>query len=266
MITFAAMAALKQKIVETELCAYSVEACRIAAACGVLRAELCASPWEGGTTPSAAAIELAREVGGLRLHVMIRPRGGDFLYSEEEFRQMLREVRFARRCGADGVVAGVLTAGGDVDVVRTRRLVEEAEGMDVTFHRAFDMTRDILRALDDIAEAGCSRILTSGGCNTAAEGAAMLRELVLRAGGRLTIMAGSGIRPGNVAEIVSTGVGAVHFSARALHGSGMAYRKESISMGGSGSVPEYGYYEADPETVRAIVRSAGGLNGHTYIK
>lgn len=258
MITFAAMAALKQKIVETELCAYSVEACRIAAANGVLRAELCASPWEGGTTPSAAAVEMAREIEGLRLHVMIRPRGGDFLYSDAEFRQMVREVRFARECGADGIVFGILTPCGDVDVERSRMLVGEAGDMAVTFHRAFDMTRDLQQALEDVITAGCGRILTSGGCNTALEGASVLRRLVAQSAGRIGIMAGSGIRPDNVAEIISTGVDAVHFSARKLCGSGMQYRRESISMGGGSGIPEYGYYEADARTVRAIMQSAGG--------
>ena len=251
MIIFAVMSCKPN--IETELCAYSVEACRTAAGCGVLRAELCASPWEGGTTPSAAAIAMAREVEGLRLHVMIRPRGGDFLYSEREFGQMLRDVRFARECGADGVVAGLLTADGEVDVERTRRLVEEAGGMDVTFHRAFDMTRDLGRSLEAVIASGCSRILTSGGRNTALEGLASLRSLVGQAAGRIGIMAGSGVRPDNVAAIAASGVDAVHFSARSLRESAMLFRNERISMGGSGGVPEYGYYEADPEVVRALM-------------
>lgn len=240
-------------MIETELCAYSVEACRIAARCGVLRAELCASPWEGGVTPSAAAVEMAREVEGLRLHVMIRPRGGDFLYSDDEFRQMVREVHFARRCGADGVVVGLLTAEGEVDVERTRLLVEEADGMAVTFHRAFDMTRDTERALEDVISTGCSRILTSGGCNTAQEGASALRRLVERSAGRIAVMAGSGVRPDNAAEILATGVNALHFSARSLREGGMRFRNGRVSMGGGGTVPEYGYYEADPETIDKIL-------------
>lgn len=146
----------------TELCAYSVEACEAARRAGVTRVELCASPYEGGTTPSAAAIRMARRIGGLQLSVMVRPRGGDFLYSDTEFRQMLEEVRFARECGADGVVFGVLTPDGRVDVQRTAALVAEAGPMQTTFHRAFDMACDLEEALEAAVAAGCRRILTSG--------------------------------------------------------------------------------------------------------
>ena len=135
-------------MIETELCAYGIEACRAAARAGLTRVELCASPYEGGTTPSAAAIRLARRIGGVRLSVMIRPRGGDFLYTDEEFAQMLDDVRFARAEGADCVVAGLLTADGRIDEARTATLVAEAGGMEVTFHRAFDMVRDQREALE----------------------------------------------------------------------------------------------------------------------
>ena len=160
----------------TELCAYSVEACEAARRAGVTRVELCASPYEGGTTPSAAAIRMARRIGGLQLSVMVRPRGGDFLYSDTEFRQMLEEVRFARECGADGVVFGVLTPDGRVDVQRTAALVAEAGPMQTTFHRAFDMACDLEEALEAAVAAGCRRILTSGGRNTAVEGIDTLRQ------------------------------------------------------------------------------------------
>ena len=179
----------------TELCAYSVEACEAARRAGVTRVELCASPYEGGTTPSAAAIRMARRIGGLQLSVMVRPRGGDFLYSDTEFRQMLEEVRFARECGADGVVFGVLTPDGRVDVQRTAALVAEAGPMQTTFHRAFDMACDLEEALEAAVAAGCRRILTSGGRNTAVEGIDTLRALVAQAAGRIELMAGSGVNP-----------------------------------------------------------------------
>ena len=164
----------------TELCAYSVEACEAARRAGVTRVELCASPYEGGTTPSAAAIRMARRIGGLQLSVMVRPRGGDFLYSDTEFRQMLEEVRFARECGADGVVFGVLTPDGRVDVQRTAALVAEAGLMQTTFHRAFDMACDLEEALEAAVAAGCRRILTSGGRNTAVEGSVRPGGMVFR--------------------------------------------------------------------------------------
>ena len=153
-------------MIETELCAYGIEACRAAARAGLTRVELCASPYEGGTTPSAAAIRQARRIGGVRLSVMIRPRGGDFLYTDEEFAQMLDDVRFARAEGADCVVAGLLTADGQIDEARTAALVAEAGSMEVTFHRAFDMVRDQREALEALVRAGCRRVLTSGGRNT----------------------------------------------------------------------------------------------------
>ena len=131
----------------TELCAYTCDACDIARRTGVTRIELCAAPFEGGTTPSAGLIRYARSLPGLRLSVMIRPRGGDFCYTDAETALMAEEIRFARACGADGVVLGVLTPDGEVDETRTAQLVREAEGMEVTFHRAFDMTRDPFRAL-----------------------------------------------------------------------------------------------------------------------
>ena len=206
----------------TELCAYSIEACETARRAGVARVELCASPYEGGTTPSAAAIRMVRRIEGLQLSVMIRPRGGDFLYDDAEFRQMLEEVRFARECGADGVVFGLLTPDGRV-------------------------------ALEEIVRAGCTRILTSGGRNTASEGIGDLRALVVRAAGRIEIMAGSGVNPSNVRQLAATGVDALHFSARGMRPSGMAYRNPQISMGGCPGVPEYASPCADEQTIRQIL-------------
>ena len=222
----------------TELCAYSIEACETARRAGVARVELCASPYEGGTTPSAAAIRMARRIEGLQLSVMIRPRGGDFLYDDAEFRQMLEEVRFARECGADGVVFGLLTPDGRVET---------------TFHRAFDMTCDLSDALEEVVRTGCTRILTSGGRNTASEGIGDLRALVVRAAGRIEIMAGSGVNPSNVRQLAAAGVDALHFSARGMRPSGMAYRNPQISMGGCPGVPEYASPCADERTIRQIL-------------
>ena len=178
--------------IETELCAFSLEACRAAARAGVTRVELCASPNEGGTTPSAALIRRARQIPHLQLSVMIRPRGGDFLYTDDEFDLMLDEVDFARECGADCVVAGMLTPDGRVDEERTARLVDRCGSMQFTFHRAFDMTRDTAEALESLVRAGCYRVLTSGGRNTALEGIENIQSLVEASAGRIAIMAGSG--------------------------------------------------------------------------
>lgn len=237
----------------TELCAYCAEACEAARRAGVTRVELCASPYEGGTTPSAAAIRMVRRIEGLQLSVMVRPRGGDFLYSDTEFRQMLDDVRFARECGADGVVFGVLTADGQVDAQRTAALVAEAGPMQATFHRAFDMARDLSEALEAVVAAGCTRILTSGGCNTAAEGIGTLRALVAQAAGRIELMAGSGVDPSNVRRLAATGVDAVHFSARATRPGGMEYRNPRVSMGGCGDISEYDVLCADERLIRQIL-------------
>lgn len=237
----------------TELCAYSVEACEAARRAGVTRVELCASPYEGGTTPSAAAIRMARRIGGLQLSVMVRPRGGDFLYSDTEFRQMLEEVRFARECGADGVVFGVLTPDGRVDVQRTAALVAEAGPMQTTFHRAFDMACDLEEALEATVAAGCRRILTSGGRNTAVEGIDTLRALVAQAAGRIELMAGSGVNPSNVRQLAATGVDAVHFSARSVRPGGMVFRNPHVSMGGCGDVSEYDLLCVDERLIRQIL-------------
>jgi copper homeostasis protein len=240
-------------MIETELCAFSTEACRIAARNGVTRVELCTSPYEGGTTPSAAAIRAARRIEGLQLSVMIRPRGGDFLYTDEEFEQMLEEVRFARACGADCVVAGLLTPDGRIDEHRTAELVAEAGAMEMTFHRAFDMVRDQDEALEALIRCGCRRVLTSGGRNTAPEGIDGIRSLVARSAGRIAIMAGSGVNPSNVRQLAATGVDAVHFSARSVRPGGMVFRNPHVSMGDCGDVSEYDLLCADERLIRQIL-------------
>ena len=239
--------------IETELCAFSLEACRAAARAGVTRVELCASPYEGGTTPSAALIRRARQIPHLQLSVIIRPRGGDFLYTDDEFDLMLDEVDFARECGADCVVAGMLTPDGRVDEERTARLVDRCGSMQFTFHRAFDMTRDTAEALESLVRAGCYRVLTSGGRNTAMEGIDTIRALVAQSAGRIAIMAGSGVTPSNVRQLAGTGVDAVHFSARSLVESGMTYRNPTVSMGGVPGIPEYASVGADETKIREIL-------------
>lgn len=241
------------KEIDIEVCAYSLESCEAARACGATRVELCASPYEGGTTPSAAAIRLARQIPGLQLSVMIRPRGGDFLYSEIEFTQMLEEILFARECGAEGVVFGVLTADGRVDVERTAKLVTAANPMQVTFHRAFDLVCDRHEALEAVIAAGCHRILTSGGCNTAIEGIDELRRIVLQAANRIEIMAGSGVNPQNARMLAMTHVDALHFSARKMRESAMQYRNSVVSMGSCSGISEYEIAYADPQIIREIV-------------
>lgn len=237
-----------------ELCAYSVDACRVAARLGVNRVELCASPDEGGVTPSYATIERVTAIEGLDVSVMIRPRGGDFLYSDDEFRTMLEDIAHARRAGATGVVFGVLTADGRVDVERTRELVKAAEGMETTFHRAVDMAADYRQAVEDIIAAGCTRILTSGSYDKAIDGIENIAEAVAVAKGRIEIMAGSGVVAANAAQLAATGVDALHFSAKKMVIGGMEYRNPRISMGGSSAVNEYALRIVDEEEVKEILK------------
>ena len=241
-------------MIKTELCAYSVEACQIAAKLGVNRVELCASPADGGVTPSVATIERVAEIKGLDLSVMIRPRGGDFLYSDDEFKTMLKDIDHARKAGATGVVFGVLTADGKVDVERTRALVEASKGMETTFHRAVDMTEDYEAAVEAIIEAGCNRILTSGGYDKAIDGIDNIRRAVAVSRGRIEIMAGSGVVAANAKQLKEVGVDALHFSAKKMVAGGMEYRNPRISMGGSDAVDEFALRTVDESEVKEILK------------
>lgn len=238
-----------------EICANSVESCVEAQRGGADRVELCAGMPEGGTTPSYGDVVVARRLlTTTKLHVIIRPRGGDFLYSSLEKEIMLEDVRMARRLGVDGVVFGVLTAEGDVDMEFMRRLMAEAEGMSVTFHRAFDVCRDPREALEQIIELGCERILTSGQMPKAEEGVELLRELVERAGERIIIMPGCGVNASNIAHIAeATGAREFHFSARSKRESDMIFRRSRVSMGGAVVIDEYSRDVTDVEIVRKTI-------------
>jgi copper homeostasis protein len=241
-------------MIKTELCAYSVEACQIAARLGVNRVELCASPAEGGVTPSLATIERVSKIPNLDLSVMIRPRGGDFLYSEDEFQTMLLDIEYARKAGATGVVFGILTADGKVDVERTRQLVEAAGDMETTFHRAVDMTEDYAQAVEDIIAAGCKRILTSGSYDKAIDGIENIAKAVEISHGRIEIMAGSGVVAKNAKQLMEVGVDALHFSAKCMVMGGMIYRNPRISMGGSDAVDEFALRTVDENEVKEILK------------
>ena len=221
---------------------------------GVDRVELCASPAEGGVTPSLATIERVAEIKGLDVSVMIRPRGGDFLYSDDEFETMLRDIEHARKAGATGVVFGILTADGKVDIERTRTLVEAAGEMETTFHRAVDMTEDYIAAVEDVIATGCKRILTSGGYDKAIEGKENIARAVEISRGRIEIMAGSGVVAANAKELADLGVDALHFSAKTMVAGGMQYRNPRISMGGTAAVDEFAIRTVDTNEVNEILK------------
>ncbi len=198
-----------------EVCAETLEACVAAAAGGADRVELCSALSEGGLTPSHGLIQHAVERCALPVHVMIRPRAGDFVYSAEEIAIMRADIAHARQLGVAGVVLGVLDAAGCVDVAATRGLVELARPLQVTFHRAVDDTVDLHEALEDVIAAGCDRVLTSGGAADVMAGAAMLAELVRAARGRIEVAVGGGLRLDDAARLAQiTGARQFHASLR----------------------------------------------------
>ena len=209
---------------ELEVIGFDLASCVTAEANGADRIELCANPHEGGTTPSYGVIEVARANTAIQLFPIIRPRGGDFLYSDAEFQAMVADIEQCRRLGCDGVVIGLLRTDGSVDVQRCAELVRHAGSMQVTFHRAFDRVSDPLAALEEIIDLGCARILTSGQHPNVELGKENLRTLVAAAGDRITIMPGSGVRSSNILELAKfTGAKAFHASARKTHPSGMGF-------------------------------------------
>ena len=212
-----------------EVIAYCIEACRIAQLAGADRIELCDNPGDGGTTPSAGVIRRAKEICSIPIFPIIRPRGGDFLYSDDEFRIMMTDISYCRDIGCEGVVLGILDKDGHVDSRRTSALTDLAYPMDVTFHRAFDRVKDPFQSLEDIIRCGCTRILTSGLKPTAAEGIELLKSLHGAASGRITIMPGSGIRASNISAVArSTGSRELHSSAAIKVDSQMEYRNETM--------------------------------------
>ena len=238
-----------------EICAGSVESAIAARDGGAQRIELCAALEVGGVTPSAGLIAETRKVNGLTLNVIIRPRGGDFLYNEYEVACMEEDIRTCRSLGVDGVVIGALTAEGDIDSAACQRLINAAEGMSVTFHRAFDMCRNPQKALEELIALGCHRVLTSGQAATAQTGIPLLKELVKQADNRIIIMPGCGVNSNNAAKILqATGANEIHASARKSVGSGMIFRHSGVSMGNPDS-DEYARKETDVNEVRAIVNS-----------
>ena len=243
--------------VSIEICVDSAASALAAERGGAARVELCANLWEGGVTPSAGLIELVRSTS-IGLHVMIRPRSGDFCYTAEEFEIMQHDILVARKLEADGVVLGLLNPDGSIDVERTRRLVDLARPMNVTFHRAFDMSADLFRALEDICSVGADRLLTSGAQPTALEGASTIATIVKAAHSRIAIMAGGGVRQHNVARIMEqTGVREIHASLKNSIASPMIDRNPRITLAAT-PANECQNFQVLEEDVRNLRRAAAG--------
>lgn len=214
---------------ELEVIAFDLFSCLVAENAGAHRIELCANPHEGGTTPSFGMMRMARKASSIQLFPIIRPRGGDFIYDKAEFLSMIEDIKIAKNEGCDGVVIGMLKKDGAIDIDACHDLIHHANGMEVTFHRAFDRVNDQQKALEDVIKLGCTRILTSGGHPTAMEGKDQLQQLVSLAGNRIKIMVGSGIRSSNIKEIQShTKASVFHASARKTVSSMMDYQHASM--------------------------------------
>ena len=212
-----------------EVIGFTIESCIIAQAAGAHRIELCDNPFEGGTTASYGFIKTARENLSIELYPIIRPRGGDFLFSEIEFEVMKADIENCKNLGCDGVVIGILNADGTVDKKRCKQLVEIAHPMKVTFHRAFDRTNDPFKAMEDIISIGCERILTSGQKNLATDGEELLNKLVKQANNRIIIMPGSGVNSDNIEILVkNTNASEFHTSARTFINSKMEFINQSM--------------------------------------
>lgn len=237
-----------------EICVDSVKSAINAQAAGADRIELCDDLPEGGTTPSYGTISSARENLDIGLHVIIRPRGGDFLYSATEFDIMRRDIELCGEAGVDGIVIGILLATGSIDTDRTAKLVEIADPMAVTFHRAFDMCVDPVQGLEDIITSGASRVLTSGQKDKVPEGAGLIKILVKQAGSRIIIMPGSGLDETNIARMAkATEASEFHLTGLKNVESEMKFRRNGIPMGGFPGIPEFSRKVADPERIKKII-------------
>lgn len=238
-----------------EVCANSLESALAAQEGGAIRVELCDNLSEGGTTPSYAQIALAKQLLTIKVYPIIRPRGGDFLYTDMEFELMKEDVKICKTLNCDGIVIGILMADGSIDTKRCAELIELASPMRVTFHRAFDMSNDLEKALEDIIALGCERILTSGGESSALKGSAMVGKLIKKAAGRIIIMPGAGVNTDNITELIqSTAASEFHASAKHVVKSTMLFRNSRLNMGSIGD--EFSYDLTDAITVKKLIELA----------
>lgn len=241
---------------QVEICVDSVESAIAAERGGAQRVELCSDLLEGGVTPSAGLVSIVRQQIDIGVFVMIRPRGGDFCYTDLEFGIMQQDIRQARDLGADGIILGVLDRQARVDVARTRKLVELAGPLPVTFHRAIDMTPDPRAALEDVVATGAARVLTSGGAPKVTKGLAVVARMVETAGDRLAVMAGGGITPETIAGVAeATGATEFHASLRTARPSPVEFHRQDVQMGEIRD-REYLRFVVDEKNVRALVSAA----------
>ena len=238
-----------------EICANSAQSCVEAEKGGASRVELCAGIPEGGTTPSYGEIKMSQQLtSNIDINVIIRPRGGDFLYTDAEINSMLCDIEMCKQLGVHGVVFGCLTSDGDIDMLLMKRLIEAAKPLSVTCHRAFDVCKDPFQALEQLIELGCDRILTSGQQSDAVKGIPLIKQLVEKSAGRIIIMPGCGVRENNISLIEQeTGANEFHTSARSIVYSKMKYRNENVPMGSNIVSSEFETVQTDHRKVSLYV-------------
>jgi copper homeostasis protein len=242
---------------KVEIVVYNIESALKAQQGGADRVELCDNPAEGGTTPGYGTIQQVRQHLNIDVYVMIRPRGGDFHYSIEEYHAMRNDIEACKKLSVDGIVLGVLKPEGSMDKERCKKLVAHARPLKVTCHRAFDMTNDPFQALEDCIEIGFDRILTAGHQAQAIKGVDLISALIKKADGRIAIMPGSGVNENTVTQIISvTGAKEIHFSATAFRDSAMQHKNAAIAGMGSEEGSEFKLRTVDVERVRIIRRLA----------
>lgn len=234
-----------------EICANSLQSAINAQKAGAHRVELCENLEQGGTTPSYGFLAQARKLLNIKINILVRQRSGDFLYTDIEYQIIQDDIRMAKQLGADGVVCGILLPNGDVDIARTKALVELAKPMSFTFHRAYDFTNDPFKALEDIISAGADCLLTSGQQPTAIQGVHLIWELVKVAKGRIAIMPGSGVNADNIEYLLETGATEFHMSATAPVESGMTFRKWGMSLGNPDT--DYKILESNKENIQQVL-------------
>lgn len=244
-----------------EACVDSVESALSAAKGGADRLELCGSLVIGGTTPNPWLFQEIRKHTDIRIHALIRPRFGDFCYTDEEFILIREAVKEFRRLGAEGVVIGILKPDGTLNMEQMKHLMEDAEGMSVTLHRAFDVCADPYETMEQAISLGIDTILTSGQKNICTTGADLLKDLVEKSAGRITIQVGSGVNADVIRELQpKTGATAFHMSGKVTMDSEMEYRREGVNMG-LPSLSEYEIWRTDEEAVRRARQVLDGFCG-----
>jgi copper homeostasis protein len=236
-----------------EIACFSLEAAILAEEAGADRIELCAGPLEGGLTPSFSMISLAKSILKIPIHVMIRPREGDFLYSNRELKSMEYDIEMIKDASIEGVVLGLLKSDGSIDIANLTRMVRLAEPMNITFHRAFDLTKDSFQALSDIINSGSRRILTSGQRPTAPEGKDLIAKLIQSASGKIKIMPGGGVDSSNIEDLCRcTSAKELHASARRIIKGGMIYSNPHVNLHAGSAIQDNSVLLPDPEQIREM--------------